>query len=182
MRGVIATVAVAALALPGGAAAQRVPERVPFDAVANLHLGDDPVCSGHQSVSWSRPNGRWVATLTARLDCPARPLMLRGHCGHRVAAQRNSPLDQRTFAEGGDGWIWIDEDSSATCEPPPLTVEFTPPAGEILLAEFTAWFYERVGGNVGWPTVFCRYSNGQTTQCEHDIQLEPGQDITVRYQ
>ncbi|HEX8052407.1 MAG TPA: hypothetical protein VF517_05400 [Thermoleophilaceae bacterium] len=177
--GLVAMATAAAVALPASAAAQRVPERVPFDPIASTAFGGDSVCTGHQTVTWSRPSGQWVGTLTAQLYCPARMRSVSGECGLGLVARDNVTLAVRSISRNVGG-IYVANRIPGTCEPAPIDFDPANPPGETLLGRFDASFYASNGGLAG-PTVFCQDKSGDYNRCENDIRFEPGEDLTILY-
>jgi hypothetical protein len=178
--GLIAAATVVAVALPASAAGQRVPEHVPFDLIASTTLGDDSVCTGHQTVTWSRPSGQWVGTLTARLDCPSRVRSVSGECGLGLVARDNVTLAERTISRNVGG-IYVAIRTPGTCQPAPIDFDPANPPGETLLGRFDASFYASNGGGLAGPTVFCQGKSEDHNWCQNDIRFNPGVDLTILY-
>ena len=168
-----------ALGAAPSAWAVRVPERVPFDPIANARFGNDPVCTGYQKLAWSQPGGSWLGTLSARLECPARAFIVRGFCAHGVVARNNTTLAERQISRV-DGWIWIDSATSAICEPAPITFDPANPPGETLFGRFEATFEVR-SASLDGPTVFCQGQLSDQSLCQNDIQFKPGEDRMIVY-
>ena len=167
--------ALAMLAAPTANAADRGPERVPFEVLWPAAYSE---CFGEQSVSWD-----WIdddtalGTLHGFLRCYSRGLgTAAGNCTFSLVARNTKTLAVRTIQSSGAGFNTME---SGWCEPVPLTFEPVAGEDEVLLARFQATI-GREGANY-LPTIFCPHANGPHTDCVNDIELQDRAGVTVRY-